>query len=236
VSQFKSASEIAKREGFFWGDEVKAAYFDAAENFMDRHWTEIIGPFIGDIQYETALDLASGHGRNALRLGQKASRVYCVDINPENIRFLKDRFDAAPKFVVVQNDGCSLPFITDNEIDLFYCYDALVHFDLEVVQCYVKEAYRVMKTGAHAFIHCSNYTGNPGGNFRDNPHWRNFMSCEIFTHLARKAGFTVQRGEKLAWGGIPDLRGVFLFVRTDPRLRMEPRWYPQREATGLRSP
>jgi ubiquinone/menaquinone biosynthesis C-methylase UbiE len=210
MSQFESASEIAKKEGFFWGDEVKAAYFDAAENFMDLHWAEIISPFIGDIQYETALDLASGHGRNALRLGQKASLVYCVDINPENIQFLKNRFSSDPKYVVLQNDGTSVPFISDNCIDLFYCYDALVHFDLEIVQCYLKEAYRVIRSGGRAFIHCSNYTGNPGGNFRDNPHWRNFMSCEIFTHLARKADLTVLRADKLAWGGVPDLDCLFL--------------------------
>jgi SAM-dependent methyltransferase len=210
MSQFESASEIAKKEGFFWGDEVKAAYFDAAENFMDLHWVEIISPFIGDIQYEMALDLASGHGRNAQRLGQKASLVYCVDINPENIQFLKNRFSSDPKYVVRQNDGTSVPFISDNQIDLFYCYDALVHFDLEIVQCYVKEAYRVIRPGGHAFIHCSNYTGNPGGDFRENPHWRNFMSCEIFTHLVRKAGFTALRVEKLAWGGVPDLDCVSL--------------------------
>jgi ubiquinone/menaquinone biosynthesis C-methylase UbiE len=210
VSQFKSASEIAKKEGFFWGDDVSVAYFDAAENVMDRDWAEIIGPFMGDIQYETVLDLASGHGRNALRLARKASLVYCVDINPENIEFLHNRFASTSKFIIIQNDGSSLPFIANNDIDLFYCYDALVHFDLEIVQSYVKEAYRVIRTGGHAFIHCSNYTGNPGGNFQDNPHWRNFMSCEIFTHLARKAGFTVQRADKLAWGGIPDLDCIFL--------------------------
>jgi ubiquinone/menaquinone biosynthesis C-methylase UbiE len=210
VRQIKSASEIAKKEGFFWGDEVSVAYFDAAENFMDRHWAEIIGPFIDNIPYETALDLASGHGRNALRLGKKASLVYCIDINPENIRFLQSRFASSSKFIILQNDGYSLPVIEDNHIDLFYCYDALVHFDLEIVQCSVREAYRVIKTGGHAFIHCSNYTENPGGDFRENPHWRNFMSCEIFTHLARKAGFTVLRGDKLAWGGIRDLDCVFL--------------------------
>jgi ubiquinone/menaquinone biosynthesis C-methylase UbiE len=213
MSLLKSASEIAKKEGFFWGDNVSVAYFDAAEDFMDRHWAEIIGPFMGDIQYETALDLASGHGRNAVRLGEKASLVYCVDINPENIQFLKNRFASAPKFVIIQNDGYGLPFIADNHIDLFYCYDALVHFDLEIVQCYVKEAYRVIKSGGHAFIHCSNYTGNPGGDFRDNPHWRNFMSCELFTHLAKKAGFTVSRVDKLAWGGITDLDCAFLLCK-----------------------
>jgi ubiquinone/menaquinone biosynthesis C-methylase UbiE len=110
----------------------------------------------------------------------------------------------------MQNDGTSLPFIPDNHIDLFYCFDALVHFDLEIVQCYVKEAYRVVRSSGHAFIHSSNYTGNPGGDFRENPHWRNFMSSEIFTHLAKKAGFTVVHSRKVAWGGIPDLDCVFL--------------------------
>jgi SAM-dependent methyltransferase len=210
VSQFKSPSEIAKKEGFFWGDDVSVAYFDAAENSFHQHWVEIIGPLIGDIQYETVLDLASGHGRNAQRLGEKASLVYCVDINPENIHFLRNRFAPEPKFVIVQNDGSSFPFIADDHIDLFYCFDALVHFDLEIVQCYVKEAFRVMRTGGHAFIHCSNYTGNPGGDFRDNPHWRNFMSREIFTHLAKKAGFTVAQVNKVAWGGIADLDCAFL--------------------------
>lgn len=210
MSQFASASEIAKKEGYFWGDNVSAAYFETAEKFMDQQWAEIISPFIGDIQYETALDLASGRGRNAQRLGEKANLVYCIDINPENIQFIKHRFAAAPKFVVIQNDGCGLPFVENNEIDLFYCYDALVHFDLEIVQCYVKEAYRVIRPGGHAFIHCSNYTGNPGGDFRENPHWRNFMSCEIFTHLAKKARFTVARVSTVDWGGIPNLDCLFL--------------------------
>jgi ubiquinone/menaquinone biosynthesis C-methylase UbiE len=210
MAHFRAASEIAKKEGFFWGDDVSVAYFETAENDMDRHWVEIIRPFIDDIPYDTALDLASGHGRNAQRLGERASLVYCVDINPENIRFLEDRFVSTPKYIVIQNNGSSLPFIADNRIDLFYCFDALVHFDLEIVQCYLKEAYRVIRTGGHAFIHCSNYTGNPGGDFRENPHWRNFMSSEIFTHLAKKAGFTVARVDKVAWGGVPDLDCAFL--------------------------
>lgn len=210
MSQFGEASKIAKKEGFFWGDEISVPYFDVAENHMEHHWERIIRPFIDDLPYNTALDLASGHGRNAELLGKKANLVYCVDINPDNIRFLKDRFALTQKYVVVQNDGSSLPFIPDNHIDMFYCFDALVHFDLEIVQCYVKEAYRVIRTGGHAFIHCSNYTGNPGGDFRGNPHWRNFMSCEIFTHLAKKAGFTVARVDKVAWGGIADLDCVFL--------------------------
>jgi len=201
---------IAEKEGYFWGDEVSEAYFDVAERHFDRHWAEIIGPLIDDIQYDTALDLASGHGRNARRLAEKARLVYCVDINPENVRFLRNRFSGDERFIVRRNDGANLPFCIAESIDLFYCFDAAVHFDLEIVQSYVKEAYRILNNGGHAFIHCSNYTGNPGGDFRDNPHWRNFMSFDLFTHLAKKAGFTVVRGENLAWGGIADLDSAFL--------------------------
>jgi len=54
--------------------------------------------------------------------------------------------------------------------------------------------------------------------------------------MARKAGFTVRRGEKLAWEAIPDLDCVFLLVRTDPRLGMDPRRYTAAEAHGLTQP
>jgi hypothetical protein len=97
MTQFPSAIEIARKEGLYWGDDVSAAYFDAAESDMKKHWADIIGPLIHDLQYTTALDLASGHGRNAHLLGEKASLVYCVDINSENIQFLENRFAAAPK-------------------------------------------------------------------------------------------------------------------------------------------
>ena len=204
------ATEIAQREGYFWGDEVAEAYFDRAEAAFETQWAEIIGPLIDGIQYGTVVDLASGHGRNARRLAEKARLVHCVDINPDNIRFLTRRFSGDPRFIVHQNDGANLPFVVDGSIDLFYCFDALVHFDLEIVQSYVKEAYRVLRKRGHAFIHCSNFIANPGGDFRSNPGWRNFMSLDIFTHLSKKAGFTVVRGQKITWGGVTDLDAVFL--------------------------
>lgn len=206
----RSLAAIVKKEGHFWGDNVSKTYFEVAEKHLERHWAKTIGPLIDDIQYDTVLDLASGHGRNALRLAEKARLVYCVDVNPQNVAFLNKRFSNDKRFKILQNDGATLPFCSNNSIDLFYCFDALVHFDLEIVQSYIKEAYRIIRDRGHAFIHCSNYTGNPGGDFRDNPHWRNFMSFDIFTHLSKKAGFTVVRAERLAWGNIPDLDSVFL--------------------------
>jgi hypothetical protein len=81
-----------------------------------------------------------------------------------------------------------------------YTFDAMVHFDLEIVISYIPEFARVLKPGAYAFVHHSNYTANPGGDFRQNPHWRNFMSAAIFKHIAVRSGFDVIRQETFNWG------------------------------------
>jgi SAM-dependent methyltransferase len=204
----QSVAEIARKEGYFWGDS--SAYFDAAERDLDTHWRNIIGPMVDGLPRPTVLDLASGHGRNAQRLADGAQQVYCVDVNPENIAFLNHRFKGDARFTIVRNNGADLSFIANDSIELFYCFDAMVHFDLEIVQSYIKEAFRVIGAGGHAFVHVSNFTGNPGGDFRDNPHWRNFMSFDILKHLAVKSGFRVIHAKTIAWGNTPDLDCAFL--------------------------
>jgi len=206
----QSPADIAAAEGYFWGDQVSEVYFKPAEQALDIQWANIITPLLQGLEYNTVIDLASGHGRNARRLAEKARLVYCVDINPENIKFLRQRFADDQRFVVVHNDGSTLSFFEKSSVDLLYCFDALVHFDLEIIQSYLKEGYRVLRTGGHAFIHCSNYTGNPGGHFSNNPHWRNFMSFELFSHLAIKAGFAVRHARKIDWGDVRELDCVFL--------------------------
>jgi ubiquinone/menaquinone biosynthesis C-methylase UbiE len=159
------------------------------------------------------LDLASGHGRNAQRLADGANHIFCVDVNPENIAYLNQRFKGDARFTVVHNNGADLSFFADDSIDLFYCFDAMVHFDIEIVQSYVKEAFRVIGPGGHAFIHVSNFTGRPGGDFRHNPGWRNFMSLDIFTHLALRAGFRVAHARTIDWGNVTDLDCLFLLQK-----------------------
>jgi ubiquinone/menaquinone biosynthesis C-methylase UbiE len=204
----QSVAEIARKEGFFWGES--SGYFDAAERGIDAHWSSIVGPMVDGLPRRTVLDLASGHGRNAQRLAVGAQHVYCVDVNPENIAFLHQRFKGDDRFTILHNNGVDLAGIADDSIELFYCFDAMVHFDIEIVQSYIKEAFRVTRAGGHAFVHASNFTGNPGGDFRDNPHWRNFMSFDILKHFALKAGFNIARARTIAWGDVADLDCAFL--------------------------
>ena len=89
----------------------------------------------------------------------------------------------------------------------------MVHFDMEVIQVYIKEISRVLRPNGHAFLHCSNYTKSPGGDFRKNPHWRNFFSAEILLHLAQRSGLTVSKIAKTPWGGIEELDCMALLHR-----------------------
>jgi SAM-dependent methyltransferase len=98
---------------------------------------------------------------------------------------------------------------------MFYSFDAMVHFDMEIVMAYIREAYRVVRPGGHAFLHYSNYTAAPGGDFRNSPHWRNFMSIPLFTHLALKTGFHVARSQTIAWGGVECLDGMSLLRKPE---------------------
>ena len=74
-----------------------------------------------------------------------------------------------------------------------------------------KESIRLNKTpykgtegifvpGGRGFCHHSNYTGNPGGSWLENPHWRNFMSRELFAHYAALSGLRVLQSDLTDWG------------------------------------
>lgn len=70
------------------------------------------------------------------------------------------------------NDGTGLVGLDTSAFTFVYTFDSMVHFDLEIVMSYIPEFARVLKPAAHAFVHHSNYTANPGGDFRQNPHWK----------------------------------------------------------------
>ena len=80
-----------------------------------------------------------------------------------------------------------------------YCFDAMVHFDSDVVRAYLREFNRVLRSGGRCFSHYSNYTGNPTGSYRDHPGGRNFMSKELFEHYATKEGLRPVVSQLVTW-------------------------------------
>jgi len=206
------ASKLRHLAQYVGDDWKQQPYYDDAEKHMEAQWRDTVWPFIKQADFNCVLDLAAGHGRNSERLGPHARKLYVVDINQENIDFCRRRFAGDPKFVFLRNDGCSLPTIAAGEISLVYCFDAMVHFDSDVVRAYLREFHRVLRPGGLGFCHHSNYTQNPGGDVHKNPGWRNFMSQKLFAHYCAKEGLTVLQSRLVDWTG-PESDCVTLFRR-----------------------
>jgi len=190
--------EFAAQEASIW--KVNE-YYDHAERFMDELWNGTIWPIVSGFDFRVTIDLACGHGRNTAKLAPLAGLVYAMDVNDENVTFCQARFAGDSRVVPVRNNGISFHPVGDGTATAVYCFDAMVHFDSDVVRAYLQDLVRVLAPGGNGFFHHSNYTGAPTGHFHDNPHVRNFMSAELFAHYAAKAGLNVVSQKVIDWGG-----------------------------------
>jgi ubiquinone/menaquinone biosynthesis C-methylase UbiE len=193
-------SDLEKAVRFVSLDWRKSPYYDNAEPAMEYQMRYRIWPHIKNFDLDCVLDLACGHGRNTdalLKLGAK--KIYAVDVNIENINYCKERFQNNQNVECVINNGANLSEFKDNFFTTVYSWDAMVHFDMDVVRSYIREFFRVLTPNGQGFMHHSNYDLNPGGNFHDNPGWRNFMSSKLFKHLCIVEGLDVTRQEIIDW-------------------------------------
>jgi SAM-dependent methyltransferase len=187
------------------GDNWKATryYADAEqESWLDAFWNPR-SPFrrlFDQCDATETLEIACGHGRHSAMLSDVTQRAVLLDINEENVAFAARRFSEDRRFSVMRGNGVDLQPLEDASFTLVFSYDAMVHFDDEVVTSYLRESFRVLKPWGKALLHHSNYSGNPGGDYRTNPHWRNFMTQAQFTHHAIKTGFRVLEAVLLGWG------------------------------------
>ncbi|MEO0651784.1 MAG: class I SAM-dependent methyltransferase [Planctomycetota bacterium] len=188
-----------------------AEYYDVAEEHMDLQWRETILPGIQGCDFRRVLELAPGHGRNTARLIEMADELVLVDINQSCIDRCRERFADHPRVDRVSfhvNDGTSLPMVADQSVTLVYCWDAMVHFEPEVIQRYLREFKRLLVPGGRCALHYSNYGAHPestGRPWRDNPHWRSAMSQEHFREYCAELGFVVVAEQLLEWDRIEAL-------------------------------
>jgi ubiquinone/menaquinone biosynthesis C-methylase UbiE len=174
-------------------------YYLDAEKATDDQWRTIIWPMIKGLDFSVCLDLAAGYGRHSAQLLQQGGQVIVVDINQPAIDFCRERFKGNDKVRCLLTDGYSLKGVEDKSVTLVFSFDAMVHFDSDVVRAYLQEFTRILRPGGSCFIHHSNFTGDPAGDIDRVPHRRNFMSRELMAHYALKSGLTVTRQQLLDW-------------------------------------
>jgi len=199
--------------GRWWAE---APYFAEAERHMDGQWRGLILPFLrlgeSSIDCAVVVELGAGRGRSAAKLLPLAGRLHLVDLHPNNLEACRRRFGGDPRLSCHVTDGRSLP-LPDAAATFLFSFDSVVHFDSDVVRAYLREAWRVLRPGGHAFLHHSNTVAHPGGDFRAEPHWRNFMSKELLAHYALKEGLEVVRQEPVDWAGDGGFIDCFSLLR-----------------------
>ena len=80
---------------------------------------------------------------------------------------------------------------------------------LDIFQ-YLKETKRILVKGGKALFHHSNNTENYRITYSTGKHGRNYMSKDIFAHLADRAELKVLEQQVISWGGIEKLDCVTL--------------------------
>lgn len=194
-----SVQEVAR----YWHQDP---YYDRAEqpDWLGAFWRPDLPhrPFrrmFETLNLRTTLELACGHGRHAAQIVQQVPALILMDVVAENVEYCKQRFSGKENIAVVQNDGCTFRPIPDNTLSAIYCYDAMVHFEFDVVLSYICDAARVLEPGGRALFHHSILSAFPGRDHRLNPGGRNFMSHEAFKHVAARSGFKVVESTVMDW-------------------------------------
>lgn len=190
---------LAQYSGDPWNS--KNRYFIDAEPHIISQWKGLIFPFLAGSDFRSVVDLAAGHGRNSSMIVSlpELEHLWIIDIQSANVEKCRERFSGYHNISFAVNNGYDLRPVPAGTVTLIYCFDAMVHFDSDVVRSYLRDAHRVLAPGGRAFFHHSNYTG--GHDWRKNPGSRNFMSRELMAHYAFKEGLSVLRQTPLDWSG-----------------------------------
>ncbi len=197
-----------------WGQND---YYDKAEDsdWLLPFWGETspILRLFRELDTTSLAELACGHGRHAAQIltGNYTaipSRLFLLDVDRENVSCSARRFANMDLVKVFRNNGFDFRPLKDSSLSAVFCYDAMVHFEYDCVISYLKDTYRVLKPGGRALFHHSNYDKNPGSCYRDNPHWRNFMTSSLFSHVAQRAGMRVLEQVILDWGDADKEDGI----------------------------
>jgi ubiquinone/menaquinone biosynthesis C-methylase UbiE len=186
----------------------KNTYYGRAESqdWVNPFWSEhsLFRQMFLELDCTCLLELASGQGRHIAQILAnpqlpKPRQIIAMDVNSSNVRFCAKRFAQERNVRCIRNNGVDFRPLETNSVSGIFCYDAMVHFEYDCVVAYIKDAHRVLQLGGRALFHHSNYT-SPGSMWTTNPHWRNFMSKEIFAHVAMRVGFSVVRQAVIDWG------------------------------------
>lgn len=144
--------------------------------------------------------IASEVSRQCLGSNINLTRFGLVDVNEDNLPYAKEALiESLPETEILtfRANGSDFSDFKSFKYDFLYCFDAMVHFDILDIAGYLKTLSNICS--GYALFHHSNYQGITV-DIRNNPHWRNFMSKDIFMQMCLSAGHEVVSQRLMHWG------------------------------------
>lgn len=134
-------------DGHEWSE-----YFVTTDNLWNNIYPKMEKYLNGEV-----LEIAPGYGRITKYLLEleKVDDLSVIDLNRNCIAKCIDKFGSKIKNYIV-NDGLTLNF-NDNTFDFIISFDSFVHMTKDVIESYIKEIYRTLKSGGYGFIHHSHF-------------------------------------------------------------------------------
>lgn len=144
---------------------------------------QTLAPFVRSDM--TVVEIGPGGGRWTVEiLARGIRRLVLVDLAEKCLELCRQRFADRKEVEYHLNDGRSLPFLRDAEVDLVWSFDVFVHIDKPDTEAYFTEFARVLRPGGLGMIHYASLDRAPAGNNRRG--WRaDYTSADMRALIAR---------------------------------------------------
>lgn len=163
-----------------------------SEEWMKSVVRYVIVPELG--RREHIVEIGAGSGVWSEILLKLCNRLTLVDIIPQCMDMCRERLGAASNVTYEVNDGRSLGFIKDQDVDGIWALHTFVHINEADVTNYFKEFRRILKPGGVAVIHHGRL-----GNTALNMGWRSSVTNETIAAICQAEGLELVR-QFISWG------------------------------------
>jgi SAM-dependent methyltransferase len=189
------------------GDEWSQAWGTA-----QAQWAGCLYPRIFPFLKGRILEIAPGHGRWTQFLRCHCTELIGIDLAVTCVNTCRARFKSDPQLHFEIGDGSTLSMVANRSIDFAFSFDSLVHAEADILESYILELARVLKTNAIAFLHHSN-----AGTLAERSIWDKLqrrwagvpldvhgraqsMTAKTMRKFAERAGMSCVQQELVPWG------------------------------------
>jgi len=146
----------------------------------------------------TTLHIGCGNGRIEKYLSKEVRHCYGADVSSKMVELAYERCADSDNVTFEKNEGCDLPFLNDNSLDVAYSFFCFQHMPRECVKGYMKELNRVLKQGGKFLCQFQLYEEraiieNYQDPDRDHPSDIRLYSIEQIESLANEYGFYIEK-------------------------------------------